>query len=109
MYTNSASYPKDSRTFRFQRSTGEVRAAWSGRVRGLGNIPSLRALELRPGGCLVVSVPGADEHGASVFERVLDLANAELATMVDQADIKAERDNGWRLATAYVRSCRAIR
>jgi DNA-binding CsgD family transcriptional regulator len=39
---------------------------------------------------LVVSVPGADERGASVFERVLDHANAELATMVDQAAITAE-------------------
>jgi hypothetical protein len=44
----------------------------------------------RRGGCLVVSVPGADERGASVFERVLDHANAELATMVDQAAITAE-------------------
>jgi hypothetical protein len=39
---------------------------------------------------LVVSVPGADERGASVFERVLDHANAELATMVDQAAVTAE-------------------
>jgi hypothetical protein len=39
---------------------------------------------------LVVSVPGADERGASVFERGLDHANAELATMVDQAAITAE-------------------
>ena len=46
--------------------------------------------------CLVVSVPGADERGASVFERVLDHANAELATMVDQAAITAEEDDGWR-------------
>lgn len=39
---------------------------------------------------MVVSVPGADERDASVFERVLDHANAELATMVDHAAITAE-------------------
>lgn len=44
----------------------------------------------RRGGCLVVSVPGADERGASVFERVLDQTNAELATMLGQAAITAE-------------------
>jgi hypothetical protein len=39
---------------------------------------------------LVVSVPGADENGASVFERVLDHANAELAAMVDEGAITAD-------------------
>ena len=39
---------------------------------------------------MVVSVPGADEHGASVFERVLDQANAELATMVEEEAITGE-------------------
>jgi SAM dependent carboxyl methyltransferase len=77
--------------FAFQRSTGEVRAAWERQgAEDWETFLSLRALELRPGGCLVVSVPGADEHGASVFERVLDHANAELATMVDEAAITAE-------------------
>jgi hypothetical protein len=39
---------------------------------------------------LVVSVPGADENGASVFERVLDHANAELVAMVNEGAITAE-------------------
>src|SRR6202034_3645672 len=77
--------------FAFQRSAGEVRAAWERQgAEDWETFLSLRAHELRPGGCLVVSVPGADENGASVFERVLDHANAELATMVDEAAITAE-------------------
>ena len=77
--------------FAFQRSTGEVRAAWERQgADDWESFLSLRALELRPGGCLVISVPGADEHGGSVFERVLDHANAELTTMVDEGAISAE-------------------
>jgi hypothetical protein len=77
--------------FAFQRSTGDVRAAWERQgAEDWETFLSLRAFELRPGGCLVLSVPGADEHGASVFERVLDHANAELATMVDERAITSE-------------------
>jgi hypothetical protein len=50
---------------------------------------------------LVVSVPGADENGASVFERVLDHANAELAAMVDEGAITA--DERRRMALKYGR------
>jgi hypothetical protein len=39
---------------------------------------------------LVVPVPGGDENGASVFERVLDHANAELAAMVDEGVITTD-------------------
>jgi hypothetical protein len=46
--------------------------------------------ELRPGGCLVVSVPGADENGASAFEGIFDHANAELGAMVNGGAITAE-------------------
>ena len=45
----------------------------------------------RPGGGLVVSVPGADESGASAFERIFDLANAELVAMVEGAITAEER------------------
>jgi SAM dependent carboxyl methyltransferase len=77
--------------FAFQRSAGEVRAAWERQgAEDWETFLSLRARELRPGGCLVVSVPGADENGASVFERVLDHANAELVAMVNEGAITAE-------------------
>jgi hypothetical protein len=77
--------------FAFQRSTGDVRVAWDRQgAEDWETFLSLRALELRQGGCLIVSVPGADEHGGSVFERVLDQANAELATMIDEGAITAE-------------------
>jgi SAM dependent carboxyl methyltransferase len=77
--------------FAFQRSVGEVREAWERQgAEDWEAFLSMRAHELRPGGCLVVSVPGADENGASVFERVLDHANAELAAMVDEGAITAD-------------------
>jgi SAM dependent carboxyl methyltransferase len=77
--------------FAFQRSAGEVRAAWERQgAEDWETFLSLRARELRPGGCLVVSVPGVDENGASVFERVLDHANAELLAMVNEGAITAE-------------------
>jgi hypothetical protein len=74
--------------FAFQRSTGEVRAAWERQgAEDWATFLSLRARELRPGGCLVVSVPGADENSASAFERILDHANAELFAMVNEGAI----------------------
>jgi SAM dependent carboxyl methyltransferase len=77
--------------FAFQRSAGEVRAAWERQgAEDWETFLALRARELRPGGCLVVSVPGADENGVSVFERVLDHANAELVAMVNEGAITAE-------------------
>jgi hypothetical protein len=48
----------------------------------------------------VISVPGADEDGASAFEGLWDQANAELAAMVDEGLMKARlgltSDTGWR-------------
>jgi SAM dependent carboxyl methyltransferase len=77
--------------FVFQRSTGDVRTAWERQgAEDWETFLSLRARELRPGGCLVVTVTGADERGASAFERVFDQANAELATMVDEGALAAE-------------------
>jgi hypothetical protein len=75
----------------FAHSTGEVRAAWERQgVEDWELFLSLRARELRPGGCLVISVPGADEDGRSAFERIWDHANRELAAMVDDGSISAE-------------------
>jgi hypothetical protein len=77
--------------FFFARSTEKVRASWERQgVEDWESFLSLRARELRPGGCLVVSVPGADENGASVFEGIMDHANAELAAMVNDGVITAE-------------------
>ena len=77
--------------FYFARSTGKVRAAWERQgLQDWESFLTLRARELRPGGCLVVSVPGADENGASAFEGIMDHANAELAVMVDDGVVAAE-------------------
>ena len=51
---------------------------------------SLRALELRPGGRLVVVLPALDERGTSGFETLVDHVNHVLAEMVDQGLIQAE-------------------
>jgi hypothetical protein len=72
----------------FARSSGEVREAWERQgVEDWESFLSLRTRELRPGGCLVISVPGADENGVSAFEGIWDQANAELAAMVDEGAI----------------------
>jgi hypothetical protein len=51
---------------------------------------SLRALELRSGGRLVVVLPALDEGGASGFEALMDHANEVLADMVKSGAILAE-------------------
>jgi hypothetical protein len=51
---------------------------------------ALRALELRPGGRLVVVLPGLDDGGKSGFEDLMDQANKALAEMVDEGIILAE-------------------
>jgi SAM dependent carboxyl methyltransferase len=50
----------------------------------------LRALELRPGGRLVVVLPALDERGASGFEALVDHVNQVLAELVDQGLIQTE-------------------
>ena len=87
--------------FIFPRSTGEVRAAFAQQGdRDWVSFLRLRARELRPGGCLVVSMPGADANGVSVFEGILDHANVELGNMVDEGVISSDERrrmvlNGW--------------
>ena len=50
----------------------------------------LRAKELRPGGRLVVVVPGARDDGLSGFENFMNHANAVLMEMVDEGTITAD-------------------
>jgi hypothetical protein len=51
---------------------------------------SLRAREMRPGGRLVVSIPGANDDGTFGFDEVLDQANAALAEMVAEGALTAD-------------------
>jgi hypothetical protein len=75
----------------FARSQGEVRAAFEQQgASDWQTFLSLRARELRPGGCLVVVVPGADEDGVSEFEGIFDHANAVLGDMMSEGSITAD-------------------
>ena len=77
--------------FIFARTTGEVRAAWARQgAEDWETFLSLRARELKPGGRLVISTPGADEDGRSVFDPIMDHANAEHTTMVEEGAITAD-------------------
>jgi hypothetical protein len=77
--------------FFFERSVGETRAVFERQgASDWERFLTLRMQELRPGGCLVVSVPGADDDGRSVFAGVLDVANTVLGEMVDEGAISAE-------------------
>jgi len=51
---------------------------------------SLRARELRPGGRLVIVLPGRADDGIAGMENIMDQANAVLAEMVADGAIKAE-------------------
>lgn len=51
---------------------------------------SLRATELRPGGRLLIVLPGLDDDGLSGLEDLMDHANAVLAEMVDEGAILAD-------------------
>jgi hypothetical protein len=71
-------------------STGAVRAAFLEQgARDWERFLSLRAAELRPGGRLIVVVPGANDDGTSAFHDIMDRANATLADMVDEGAIAA--------------------
>jgi hypothetical protein len=51
---------------------------------------TLRALELRPGGRLIVVLPARDEDGLSGFEGLMNQANEVLAELVEDGAILAE-------------------
>jgi hypothetical protein len=72
-------------------SRGPARAAFERQgARDWETFLTLRSNELRPGGRLVVVVPGANEDGSSGFENIMDHANAVLAEMVDEGAITAD-------------------
>ncbi len=50
---------------------------------------SLRAIELRPGGRLVIVLPGLDDSGVVGLEDLMNHANAVLAGMVAEGEIRA--------------------
>jgi hypothetical protein len=54
------------------------------------SVQALRANELRPGGRLVIVVPGANEDGSSGFENIMNHANVVLNEMVDEGTITAD-------------------
>src|SRR5580704_223288 len=60
---------------------------------------SLRALELRPGGRLVVVLPARDERGLTGFEVLMDHANEVLAHLVATGGIQAEERARMALGT----------
>jgi SAM dependent carboxyl methyltransferase len=77
--------------FIFARTTGEVRAAWARQgLEDWSRFLSLRGRELKPGGHLVISMPGADDDGRSVFDVIMDHANGELEAMVEEGAITAD-------------------
>jgi SAM dependent carboxyl methyltransferase len=74
-----------------RRGTDEVRAAFDRQLAADWELfLSLRAREMRPGGRLVVSIPGSNDDGTFGFDEVLDQANATLAEMVSDGAISAD-------------------
>ena len=72
-------------------SNGPARAAFERQgAQDWETFLTLRANELRPGGRLVVVVPGANEDGSSGFENIMNDANAVLTEMVDEGAITAD-------------------
>jgi hypothetical protein len=68
----------------------------------------LRAMELRPGGRLVVVLPARSDEGSSGFEALMDHANEVLAELVDEGAIKAEERARMVLATYPRRKCELL-
>jgi hypothetical protein len=73
------------------RSTGTVRAEFERQAaQDWEAFLSLRARELRPGGRLLVVLPGIADDGLSGFESIFDHANAVLEEMVADGAIMSE-------------------
>jgi hypothetical protein len=68
---------------------------------------SLRATELRPGGRLVVVLPGADDDGRTGFEPLMNDANDVLTQMADEGAITEDERAHMVLAT-YARPVREL-
>jgi hypothetical protein len=72
-------------------STGKVRAKFDRQAaKDWEAFLSLRAKELRPGGRLVVVLPGLADDGSSGFTHVVDETNAVLKEMVNDGAITAD-------------------
>jgi hypothetical protein len=73
------------------RSTGTVRADFDRQsARDWRAFLTVRAQELRPGGRLVVVLPGIDDNGFAGIEPLFDHANATLEEMVAEGEITSE-------------------
>jgi len=73
------------------RSTGDVRAAFERQAaEDWRSFLSRRADELRPGGRMVVVLPGVNDDGVSGFETLFDQANAALSDMVGEGTLRPE-------------------
>lgn len=73
------------------RSSGEVRARFERQAaQDWKTFLSRRSDELRPGGRLVLLLPGIDDNGLSGLEDLFDCVNEVLAAMVDEGAIRAE-------------------
>ncbi|SKD01285.1 SAM dependent carboxyl methyltransferase [Burkholderia sp. CF099] len=68
---------------------------------------SLRATELRPGGRLVVVLPGADDDGRTGFEPLMNDANDVLTQMADEGALTEDERAHMVLAT-YARPVREL-
>jgi hypothetical protein len=74
--------------FVYLASTGDVRAAFDRQAADDWKLfLSLRAQELRPGGRLVVVLPGLSDAGVSGFEPLLNCANALLGELAREGTI----------------------
>jgi hypothetical protein len=88
------------------RSTGAPRAEFALQAaKDWETFLSLRALELRPGGRLVVVLPALDDRGLSGFESLMDHANEVLREMVDKGVILPEERARMALGAYPRRQC----
>jgi hypothetical protein len=89
--------------FAYVGSTGDVRAAFDRQgAEDWKSFLSLRAAELRPGGRLVVVLPGLEDEGSSGFEALFNHANSALAEMVEQGALSAD-ERAHMVIAAYPR------
>jgi hypothetical protein len=81
-------------------STGAVREAFASQAaKDWEAFLSLRALELRPGGRLVVVLPAVADSGLSGFEHLMDRANEVLEDMVNDGAILGQERAGMVLGS----------
>jgi len=86
--------------FVYLASTGDVRAAFDRQAADDWKLfLSLRARELRPGGRLVVVLPGLSDAGALGFEPLFDCANAVLEELVFEQVIQDDERKRMVLGT----------